>query len=56
MTDSEQIQAFDDDLDRLINRYRNEFEMTMASVVGTLQFKMYLLMREAEKGADEEEE
>lgn len=54
MTDREQIQAFADDLDKLVDRYRAEFEISMAGVVGTLEFKKWLLMQEAQqKKADE---
>lgn len=49
MTDREQIQAFADDLDKLVDRYRAEFEISMAGVVGTLEFKKWLLMQEAQQ-------
>ena len=49
MTDPEQTQAFADDVQRLINRYRAEFEMTAASVVGVLAFQQYLIMSEMQE-------
>lgn len=56
MSDREQIQAFADDLDRLVDRYRDEFEISMAGVIGTLEFKQFLLMQEAQRTAEEDEE
>jgi hypothetical protein len=37
MTDTEQIQAFADDLKRVIDRYRAEFNLPLASAIGTLE-------------------
>lgn len=53
MSDQEQIFAFADDIDQLVQRYRDEFEMTYAAVVGVLFMKAQLLCSEAE---DREEE
>lgn len=55
MTDREQIQAFADDLDRLVERYRDEFEISMAGVIGALEFKQFTLMSEAQNRAIEDE-
>lgn len=55
MSDSEQIQAFANDLDKLVERYRCEFEVTFAGIVGTLQFKQFLLMQEAQDNQDNDE-
>jgi hypothetical protein len=49
MTESQQIFAFSDDIDRLVDRYRTEFNITYASVVGVLFMKAHLLCDEAEK-------
>lgn len=54
MTDREQIQAFADDLDRLADRYRDEFEISMAGVIGALEFKQFTLMQEAQRQADDD--
>jgi len=43
-----QTSAFADDLDCLIERYRQEFDVTYASVVGVLFMKAHLLCQEAE--------
>lgn len=57
MTEREQIEALEADLDRLVGRYCDEFELTAASAVGVLAFKMHTLMSHAErKHRDEEEE
>lgn len=37
MTDPEQIQALADDLTKVIDRYRAEFDLTLASAIGTLE-------------------
>ena len=34
---SDQIDAFSDDLNRLIDRYRSEFDLTVPSVLGVLE-------------------
>jgi hypothetical protein len=47
MNDKEQVVAFADDVDKLIDRYRDEFDMTYAAVVGVLFMKAQLLCREA---------
>lgn len=47
MTEGEQIDHIANDLDRLIDRYRKEYDMTYASVIGVLHMKIYLLSAEA---------
>lgn len=55
MDDKQQVFAFADDVDKLVERYRNEFDMTYAAVVGVLFMKAQLLCREAgESDADED--
>lgn len=49
MSDAEQTQAFADDLQRLVQRYKNEFEITAAAAVGVLQFQQYLIMQEMQQ-------
>lgn len=53
MSEKEQIDHFANELDSLVNRFRTEYEMTYASIVGTLQMKAHLLCVEAEDRADE---
>jgi hypothetical protein len=56
MSEREQAKAFAEDLDRLVNRYRDEFELTYGSVVGVLFIKASLLSLEAEKGEGDEDQ
>lgn len=53
MTDKEQTDAFANDLDKLVERYRQEFDMSYAQVVGTLEMKVHLLCDEAQARTDE---
>ncbi len=55
MDDKQQIFAFADDIDRLVERYRSEFDMTYAAVVGVLFMKAQLLCGEAGERDDDEE-
>lgn len=49
MNDPEQIQAFAEDLYLLIERYRAEFNLTLASAIGTLEVvKLELFKSETE--------
>lgn len=56
MTDREQIEAFGRDLDALVERYRAEFELTYAAVIGLLYVKATQLTIEASSDDDDEEE
>lgn len=47
MSEQEQTTHFSDELDALVNRFRSEYEMSYAAVVGVLQMKMFLLCQEA---------
>lgn len=53
MTDKEQTDAFANDLDKLVERYRQEFDMSYAQIVGTLYMKCHILCSEAEERGDE---
>lgn len=53
MDHKEQIQHFADELDRLVERFRSEYDLTYAATVGALMMKAHLLMAEA---ADREDE
>lgn len=44
MDEKEQIGHFDDDLQRLLDKYSDEFEMSVASQVGTLMCKVYQII------------
>lgn len=56
MTEGEQTTAFANDLDKLVDRYRLEFDMSYAAVVGTLQMKSWLLSQEANDENEDEEQ
>ena len=47
MSEQEQTYAFGHELDNLIDRFRSEFEMTYASIIGTLIIKANLLTNES---------
>ena len=54
MSGKEQIDAFASDLDKLIERYRLEFELTYAAVIGVLFLKAHLLCDESTDVEDDE--
>lgn len=43
-----QLQQFADELDRLVERFRAEYDLSYGEVVGALQMKIHLLCVEAE--------
>ncbi len=47
MSDKEQLDAFADDLEALVNRYRSEFDLTVGAVVGALEIQKHALIAEA---------
>lgn len=47
---------FNDDLDRLVHRYRSEHDVTYAEMIGALQFKIHLLCSEAAALAEQPRE
>lgn len=53
MTDKEQTDHFSNELDALVERFRNEYELSYSIVVGTLQMKIHLLCKEAQERSDE---
>jgi hypothetical protein len=56
MTDREQLDSFGNDVDALVERYRHEYDMSYAVVVGVLVMKAHLLCDEvAELGGDDAE-
>ncbi len=48
MSEQEQIFHFGDELDKLVNRFRAEYDISYAAIVGTLFMKAQLLCGEAE--------
>lgn len=53
MPPTDQTAHFANDLERLINRYRDEYDITYAQLVGVLHIQSHLLCREAERLADD---
>ncbi len=53
--DPEQIRHFQDELDKLIRRYRHEYNITYASVIGILFACAQLLVEESKKGKSDGE-
>ena len=47
MDEKEQIKHLRDDLERLIQRYRSEYEITYASVIGVLHVTAFELLYQA---------
>ena len=60
MKESKQIEMFTDELEKLIQRFSGEFDLTVASMVGVLEVKIHELIYTAlvddEDEDDEEEE
>lgn len=54
MNEHEQVRAFGNDLDALVDRHRREFDLSYAAAVGVLHMKAHLLCSEAEERGDEE--
>lgn len=56
MTDKEQIDQFADSLDALIDRHREEYDLSYAAVIGVLQMKTHTLLHEAEEESENRDE
>jgi hypothetical protein len=60
MEPSEQADRFCDDLDKLIDLYRREYELTYTPIISALEFKKHTLIQEAideyKKGEDDKGE
>ncbi len=55
MTDREQIKAFADDLDRLVERYAIEFEISYGGIIGAMFAKCHLLCNQAAAQENEDD-
>lgn len=53
MSEQEQVFHFGDELDKLVDRFRSEYDLSYAAVVGTLMMKAHVLMDEASERNDE---
>lgn len=55
MTQPDQIQAFVADLGKVVDRYRQEFDLPLASVLGSLEtLKLHLFITQHEQQANDE--
>ncbi len=53
MSESDQTTHFADELDKLVERFRVEYDISYAAVVGTLYMKAWLMAQEADERSDE---
>lgn len=53
---AKQIASLGHDLDRLIDRYVDEYDLPVATIMGVLQFKVTLLAIDSIEAGKEEEE
>jgi hypothetical protein len=53
MTEREQVMAFAEDLEKMVFRYRDEFDITVASIVGVLECAKYEVLLSA--GGDDDD-
>jgi hypothetical protein len=60
MKESKQIEAFQDELNRLIERFADEFDLTLASMIGVMHVTIHELivntMNQDQEEDDEDEE
>ena len=56
MKEKDQIGHFDDDMDKLISRYTDEFDLSLASMIGVLMCKVYELIANSDNDEENEEE
>lgn len=52
MTEREQVDAFAEDLGKLIDRYRSEFDLTIAGVFGVLECAKFEIWEDSRDGGD----
>ena len=52
MTEREQVDAFAEDLGKLIDRYRHEFDLTMAGMLGVLECAKLEIWEDSRDGGD----
>lgn len=56
MDHRDQISAFATDLDRLIDRYMDEFDLTYAALIGVLTLKQQQLCTACNRSDDDDDE
>jgi len=55
MDNGEQIQQFQKKLDKLVDTYADEFDLSIAAMIGILMCKIYELLANANDEEDDEE-
>jgi len=55
MDNGEQIQQFQNKLDRLVDTYTEEFDLSIAAMIGILMCKIYEILADANDDKDDEE-
>lgn len=53
MTQRQQINALSDAIDRVVDQFRTEFDLSYAAVVGILQMKVHLMCQEADNAGND---
>ena len=56
MTNGEQIEAFVTDVQRVIQRYKDEFNLPVASAIGALEMVKLALWKEQTDDSEDEDE
>ena len=56
MKESKQIEMFQEDLDKLVERYSSEFDLTLASMIGVLEVKIHEIIKNTIDQSEEVEE
>jgi len=56
MDNEKQIEQFQNKLDKLVNTYTEEFDLSIAAMIGIFVCKIYELLANQEDDEDEEEE
>jgi hypothetical protein len=55
MDNGEQIEQFQNKLDKLVDTYTEEFDLSIAAMIGILMCKIYELLANANDDEDDEE-
>lgn len=56
MSEHEQIQRFGEEIDKLVDHYRAEYDLSYASIIGVFQMKSFLLCAEAAEEGEANDE
>lgn len=56
MKESKQIQVFQDELNKLVERFSDEFDLTLASMIGVMQVTIHEIIERTINQEEEDEE